>query len=83
MFLASQKQIWPAKDWPKMNWLAKKLWPAKVFVPNQKEFGCPKYFGIILNFLRSGQFEKNANIDLHTAHIAQNILLYHHYVSKL
>ena len=43
--LASQKPIWPAKDWPKMNWLAKKLWPAKCFVPTQKEFGRPKYFG--------------------------------------
>ena len=25
---------------------------------------CPIYFGVILNFLRSGQFEKRANIDM-------------------
>ena len=26
--------------------------------------GCPKYFGIILNFLRRGVLEKGANVDL-------------------
>ena len=25
---------------------------------------CPKYFGVILNFLRSGKLEKVANVDL-------------------